>query len=687
MPPKSESRETNAPPVGAEVRLTVLGRIDLTSDGVPVDELLRRRKPFALFAYLALDDSGKYFQRDHLVDVFWPESTHRKGRASLRSALTVIRRALPGLLEFRGEEAMRIAPGRVSSDLGGCLRAVAAAAWTEAVALDGGELFEGFHLPRAERFEDWLDGLRGQLRGARAQLRASGAAHRPLTPLTPAARRPSPSPPPTGLSSAPGDPRGVGSTGAPAVAVGSKTFATVLAFCALLLILWAARPSGQRVPLPDASALAGYSDSPALPAYQAAMSLIGIEGLEGARHDRWERAEEHLSRAVTDDPDFAPGWAHLALVRFRRFWLGADPSRAGVEGGLSALNRAREVDPENPVTRLAGAYSAYHIERDWHGAADSASVLMDVLPSDPDVPLLWAMAERRRGNYAKSANIQQVRLAERPQELMIHGPELIQTLLRLGDTEGATSVLERMEEYDGVTRCGPRYNMLLEQVGPGEAVDNFATRCIAEQPWLAESSFAFWHEHWMRRPRAALDVVDVMVRARREAEVAAPGWVNQQWAPFPLDLLRARALYQLGDTAMAREVAAAHIPRLERLRDEFPDLSLRRRFLAISYAIAGRGDDALREARVARSIALEGGDLWAEVPGVDEDLLEIHALLGNDTEVVELLRALYRQDRPGLLPRLRADPLLDPIRDSEAFAAFLAEVAADQAPGRAEARD
>lgn len=138
---------------------------------------------------------------------------------------------------------------------------------------------------------------------------------------------------------------------------------------------------------------------------------------------------------------------------------------------------------------------------------------------------------------------------------------------------------------------------------------------------------------------------------------------------------------------MAREVAAAHIPRLERLRDEFPDLSLRRRFLAISYAIAGRGDDALREARVARSIALEGGDLWAEVPGVDEDLLEIHALLGNDTEVVELLRALYRQDRPGLLPRLRADPLLDPIRDSEAFAAFLAEVAADQAPGRAEARD
>jgi tetratricopeptide (TPR) repeat protein len=171
----------------------------------------------------------------------------------------------------------------------------------------------------------------------------------------------------------------------------------------------------------------------------------------------------------------------------------------------------------------------------------------------------------------------------------------------------------------------------------------------------------------MRRPREALANVDSLQRLQEVRSVETEDWMNQQWAPFPLDLWRGRAYLLLGDTARARAAFARHIPRLEELRDEMPGLSLRSRFLALAYAGAGRREEAIREAELAGRLALETGDLWAEIPNSDENLLEVFVLAGDLDRAFDVLSRIQAANPQGLLVRLRTDPSLDPLRGDPRF--------------------
>ena len=162
-----EAHDASEVTTSESLRLCVLGRVEVTRDGVAVDDLIRRRKPLALLAYLALEGTGKFFQRDHLCGIFWPETNQTRARGSLRQALATIRKELSEVFEFRGDEELRVAPGRISNDFTDFLGAVGGERWTDAAALDRGDAFDGFHVAGADRFEDWVSSL--QLRQSRAR--------------------------------------------------------------------------------------------------------------------------------------------------------------------------------------------------------------------------------------------------------------------------------------------------------------------------------------------------------------------------------------------------------------------------------------------------------------------------------------------------------------------------------------
>ena len=133
------------------IEIQCLGPPQVTLDGgQPPPELLWR-KHLALLVYLALSPRGR--TRDHLVGLLWPEKEEAKARHSLNEALRVIRRVAADALVTEGD-LVRLDPSVVSLDL-------------DEVAEFGRatEFMEGFSLPDAPGFEDWMGVERDKRRG------------------------------------------------------------------------------------------------------------------------------------------------------------------------------------------------------------------------------------------------------------------------------------------------------------------------------------------------------------------------------------------------------------------------------------------------------------------------------------------------------------------------------------------
>src|SRR5262245_52448148 len=168
----------------ARLDLTLLGGFRVRLDAGP-PLILSTRKAQALLAYLALP-VGQAHPRDKLAALLWGDMRDPQARASLRQALTAIRRTLAGLDALRVDaETVSLDPAVVAVDavlFQQSAKGSATEVLEQAAALYQGDLLAGLALNEAP-FEEWLLGERERLRElalatfARllAQQRAAGA--------------------------------------------------------------------------------------------------------------------------------------------------------------------------------------------------------------------------------------------------------------------------------------------------------------------------------------------------------------------------------------------------------------------------------------------------------------------------------------------------------------------------------
>jgi DNA-binding SARP family transcriptional activator len=132
-----------------------LGPIEVTLDGGPAPADLLWRKNLALLIYLARSPR-RTRSRDHLVGLLWGDRSETAARHSLSEALRVIRRhAGETSVETSGGQ-VRLAPGVIEVDVEHLEQLAEAAQWEQAAELIAGEFLEGFSVPGASEFEDWL---------------------------------------------------------------------------------------------------------------------------------------------------------------------------------------------------------------------------------------------------------------------------------------------------------------------------------------------------------------------------------------------------------------------------------------------------------------------------------------------------------------------------------------------------
>ena len=159
-------------PPAVVIGCRTLGSVALTVDGEPAPPELLWRKHLALLIYLARSPRLSR-SRDHLIGLLWGDRPEAAARHSLSEALRVIRR-------HAGQEALDVsvgqiglAPGAVALDVDQLEAHAAAEDWAAAGALVGGEFLEGFSVPDASPFEDWLTSDRAlwRRRGTEALIR------------------------------------------------------------------------------------------------------------------------------------------------------------------------------------------------------------------------------------------------------------------------------------------------------------------------------------------------------------------------------------------------------------------------------------------------------------------------------------------------------------------------------------
>jgi predicted ATPase/DNA-binding SARP family transcriptional activator len=148
-----------------QLRVRALGAAELTVGGRPVSELASA-KATALLLYLAVTGTGQ--SRSALAGLLWSDLPEPAARANLRLVLTKLRRALPDHLAVT-RQTVALAGGPVWVDAVEVRRLAAADlegdALPAAVRLCRGEFLDGFGVPGAALFEDWVASRRAAFRG------------------------------------------------------------------------------------------------------------------------------------------------------------------------------------------------------------------------------------------------------------------------------------------------------------------------------------------------------------------------------------------------------------------------------------------------------------------------------------------------------------------------------------------
>ncbi len=155
----------------AELRIRLLGGLDLALDNAPLTDFVSNKAP-ALLAYLAV--TRRPHQREALAALLWGELADADAKNNLRQTLSNLRRLLdPYLLITRDTVALN-PEASITLDVtafeqrlyasDGLPAETRAASLQEAVALYQGDFLAGFVVRDAPGFEDWMLAQRSRFR-------------------------------------------------------------------------------------------------------------------------------------------------------------------------------------------------------------------------------------------------------------------------------------------------------------------------------------------------------------------------------------------------------------------------------------------------------------------------------------------------------------------------------------------
>jgi DNA-binding SARP family transcriptional activator len=145
------------------IRYRLLGPVEVTVDGDDPPSELLWRKNLALLVYLARSPR-RTRSRDHLIGLLWADKPDTSARHSLREAIRILRRSLGEECVLAEHDQVTLADDGAQLDIDEFDALERDGDWGGAAALVAGPFMDGFGVPDASEFEDWLIAQRASWR-------------------------------------------------------------------------------------------------------------------------------------------------------------------------------------------------------------------------------------------------------------------------------------------------------------------------------------------------------------------------------------------------------------------------------------------------------------------------------------------------------------------------------------------
>ena len=142
----------------SRILLRTFGGVEVRAAGQRIQAVQTQPKRLALLLYLAADRPGRLQPREHLLGLFWPDSTADRARASLRQGLSFLRSALgEDAIISSGRAEVGIDPEVVWCDYARFDQCLRTGDLAEALDLYQGDFARSLFVPGSNSFERWLD--------------------------------------------------------------------------------------------------------------------------------------------------------------------------------------------------------------------------------------------------------------------------------------------------------------------------------------------------------------------------------------------------------------------------------------------------------------------------------------------------------------------------------------------------
>ena len=366
-------------------------------------------------------------------------------------------------------------------------------------------------------------------------------------------------------------------------------------------------------------------------------------------------------QAVDLDPKFAEAWARLSVALVRRYWeegaeTGASPDPALRDASSQALQRAQALDPQGIPTLLAEAYYRYYGFRDFAAALAVLDRAEALAPHTGAVTEARGYLLRRLGRLDEAADVLLDALLVAPNDIDLTR-EILYTLPAAGRCSEARDIMARALAH------APRNNGILQSAALAQLQCNADVSKAAELARRIDITTSYELGYVVRILACAGDftgAIDALTGFRDR-------WPDDSSNALYVANQLTWLYRQTGQADLARE-SLAHAAAIAERIDQSGTSELSEK--AFTAALLGDAETTLRLGREANAGLPD--DLW-NAGEFHFRVAVAYAVAGAGDEALAELQTMLHLPTGRAISLLSADPYLAPLRVDPRFTALVAK--------------
>lgn len=358
----------------------------------------------------------------------------------------------------------------------------------------------------------------------------------------------------------------------------------------------------------------------------------------------WTQAVQSYQQAVQLDPDFALAYTELSKAHGKLFYLRYDNSDERRVGAEQAVNRAVELAPTAPESRIALGYYHFWVRRDAERALKEFAIAAKEIPDNVEILVARAELVRMQGNMEEAASYYKRAFELNPREA--------DPVLELGLTYWW------LRKYpEALEACNQAIVLAPDQAWP------YLCKVFTYWSWNGASRDSraalegvpmnhewtewtwFWQEFYEGRYREAIECLSI----------GSGEWIRHKMLSMPKSLLAAQAYEQLNEPERAHTAYENAKILLEAEIEKYPDDARYHSSLGIVYAALDKKEEAIREGELAVELLPNSKDAVYSL-GHLYDLAYIYTLVDDYDSAIGQLE--YQLSIPGYIsvPWVKMEP-------------------------------